>query len=240
VPKKQKNLHLTVARIVLVVFAISFFFIIFRIINAPSVAIGSPSDIETKNDYIVTLVKCVLGILALALPFFIHRRMSLQLPDSFLITYFIFLFCTIYLGEIQSFYALIPHWDTVLHILSGVMLGSLGLSVLLSLNNSAKSLVHLSPLFIAIFAFCFAVTLGTIWEVYEYLVDGIIGSNMQSWKTFDGEILSGHIALSDTMKDLIVDMLGALIMSSIGLTMMNKKPEWIHQFDVRTSVGENK
>ena len=76
--------------------------------------------------------------------------------------------------------------------------------------------MNLSPVFVAVFAFCFAVTLGVFWEIYEFTFDGILRLNMQKFMLENGTQLIGRAALLDTMKDLIVDCLGALIMSFVG------------------------
>ena len=87
----------------------------------------------------------------------------------------------------------------ILHTFSGLMLGALGFSVVNLLNRTEKVPVHLSPLLVAVFAFCFAVTLGVIWEVYEYTFDGILHLNMQKFAVQNGAPLIGREALKDTM-----------------------------------------
>ncbi|MBQ6946592.1 MAG: hypothetical protein IJN42_00965, partial [Clostridia bacterium] len=116
----------------------------------------------------------------------------------------------------RSFYYLIPFWDSILHGFSAGMLGVFGFWLVDLLNENQKIRVALSPLFVSLFAFCFAVTVGGLWEIYEYLGDGILGLNMQKFRTAEGVVLSGHAALSDTMKDIIIDSIGALIISVLG------------------------
>ena len=130
--------------------------------------------------------------------------------------YYIFLYCAIFLGEVLQFYYLIPHWDTILHFFSGAMLGALGFILVSWLNDSEKVRVSLTPAFVALFAFCFALSCGAIWEIYEYVFDGLLGLNMQKFTTAEGVTLIGHAALMDTMKDIIVDALSALIIALIG------------------------
>jgi len=130
--------------------------------------------------------------------------------------YFIFLYCAIYLGEVRSFYYLIPYWDTILHAFSGAMLGALGFSLISILNNTKEIDLELSPFFISLFAFCFAVAAGAIWEIYEFSVDSLLTLNMQKYMLEDGTPLIGQEALADTMKDLIVDAISALVISTAG------------------------
>ena len=130
--------------------------------------------------------------------------------------YIIFLYCAITLGEVRNFYYHVPHWDTILHGLSSLMSGSFGFMVVDILNKDKHTSFNLSPLFLAVFAFCFGCSIGTLWEIYEYSFDALLGLNMQKFRLEDGTELVGHAALSDTMKDIIVDCAGALIASVIG------------------------
>jgi hypothetical protein len=84
-------------------------------------------------------------------------------------------------------------------------LGALGLSVVSLLNQSEAITVSLSPVFVALFAFCFALSLGVVWEIYEFIIDGLLHTNAQKYALESGEPLIGQAALMDTMKDLIVD-----------------------------------
>jgi hypothetical protein len=145
------------------------------------------------------------------------------MPDYMTISYFVFLYCAIYLGEVHNFYYVIPYWDNILHSFSGGMLGAFGLSLVNILNKSDKIHLELSPGFICLFAFCFAVMIGAIWEIYEFLGDGLLGLNMQKFKLADGTLLVGHEALKDTMYDIIIDSVSALVVVIIGYLTMFKK-----------------
>ena len=96
------------------------------------------------------------------------------------------------------------------------MLGALGFILVSWLNDSEQVRVSLSPAFVALFAFCFALSCGALWEIYEYTFDGLLGLNMQKFITASGETLVGHAALRDTMKDIIVDAVAALLMAVLG------------------------
>lgn len=172
---------------------------------------------RVKSDYVLMLVQCILGLFAMTLPGLLSHRFQIEIPSGMLVLYAIFLYGAIFLGEVRSFYYTVPHWDTILHTFSGGMLGALGFSFVTLLNKTDKIPLNLSPLFIAIFAFCFAVTLGVFWEIYEFTFDGVLGLNMQKFALESGEQLMGRAALQDTMKDLIVDCLGAFIMALVGL-----------------------
>ena len=137
------------------------------------------------------------------------------------ILYFVFYTVQYILGG-KELYFLIPHWDSILHAFSGAMLGALGFSLVSILNGSKRLKLNLSPFFVSLFAFCFALAAGTVWEIYEYTFDGLLSLNMQKFALEDGTLLVGRQALSDTMKDLIVDALSALIISIIGFFTIKK------------------
>ena len=121
----------------------------------------------------------------------------------------------------------------ILHTFSGLMLGALGFSVVHLLNRTEQVPVNLSPLLVAVFAFCFAVALGVIWEIYEYTFDGILHLNMQKFAVQNGEPLIGREALKDTMGDLIVDALGAFAMAVIGYISLKFHKGWVERMLVR-------
>ena len=170
------------------------------------------------------LLQCLLGLFVMTLPSLIHKRFSIQIPTLIEILFYLFLYCAIYLGEVRSFYYLIPFWDTVLHAFSGAMLGTLGFSLVSMLNREVSDFVKLSPFFIALFAFSFALAFGSLWEIYEFLMDSIFQTNMQKFMTYDGIVLMGSAALKDTMKDIIVDSISALFVSVFGYIYLKNNP----------------
>lgn len=212
----------------LITLVLSIGYIILRIYQAP--AISDDPNIRTKSSYTLMFVQCLLGILALHLPDILERKIKRDVPSPMVIIYIIFLYCAIYLGEVQNFYYTVPNWDNILHTISGAMLGSLGFSIVTLLNNTEKIPINLSPFFVGLFAFCFAVTMGVMWEFYEYLFDGLLGLNMQKFMLEDGTELIGRAALKDTMTDLFVDALGAMIISTLGGLSIKYKTKLIDMF----------
>lgn len=205
-------------------------FLVIGIILAP--VLGGQTDGmygRPKSEYVLMLVQCILGVIAMLLPNVLSKKFRLQIPSNMLFLYTLFLYGAIYLGEVKSFYYVVPHWDTILHTFSGAMLGALGFSFVSLLNKEEKIPVQLSPIFVALCAFCFAVTLGVLWEVYEFTFDGILGLNMQKFALEGGAQLIGRAALVDTMKDLIVDIIGAFAMSFIGYISLKYKKGWIEK-----------
>lgn len=228
---KQWNWSKILSMFVFASLLVSAIFVAVRLVLAPSQPDGSNFE-RLKSDYVLMLVQCVLGMVVLLLPSVIARRLKIEIPSGMMILFVIFLYCAIYLGEVRSFYYHIQSWDTVLHWFSGAMIGALGFSFVALFNNSERIPVNLSPFFVAAFAFCFAVTLGVFWEFYEYSFDGLLGLNMQKFALEDGMQLVGRAALQDTMKDLVVDAVGAFAASLIGYISLKHKKGWIEKFQI--------
>jgi hypothetical protein len=167
------------------------------------------------------------------LPGILKKHLHLYIPSKMVIVYAIFLYCAIYLGEVQSFYYRVPKWDSILHAFSSAMLGAIGFSFITILNKSDSVPMNLSPIFVAVFTFCFGISLGVIWEIYEFSVDAILNTNMQKYALENGAQLIGKAALTDTMKDLIVDCGGSFIMSVIGYSSLKYKKGWLEKIQVK-------
>lgn len=196
-----------------------------RIIVPQPLVSGGAAYAHGRSDYVLMFIQCLLGLGVLSLPSMMARKWKFSIPNFIYIMYYIFLYCAIFLGEVLNFYYVIPHWDIILHFFSGAMLGALGFILVNQLNDSEMIRVSLSPFFVALFAFCFALSCGAVWEVYEFVFDGLLGLNMQKFITASGEVLTGHAALHDTMTDIIVDALSALLIAGIGYSRL-KAARW--------------
>lgn len=216
-------------RFVFVSFILPIGFLIWRIIVNPSNGSVYAEADRTRSDYVLMLIQCLLGVFALGIPTFLTKKYNIKIPKTMYMLYIIFLYAAIFLGEVRNFYYVIPYWDMILHAFSGAMIGALGFSCISLLNNIENLHLHLTPLFVAIFSFCFAITLGVVWEVYEYTFDGLLGLNMQKFALENGENLVGRMALEDTMQDLIVDALGAFAMSTVGYISLKYKKGWVEK-----------
>jgi len=213
---KKNGWKKVVSIILIVILLLSIAYSIYKVITSPSVPVSTEDYILLRSDYILMLIQCCIGLLVVFLPSILEKSWSIHIPTYMYVLYFIFLFCAVYLGEVRSFYYLIPYWDIVLHSFSGAMLGAFGHLLVSALNDSQNTKVQLSPFFIFLFALSFALAVGSLWEIYEYSSDGLFGLNMQKFRLADGTILSGHAALQDTMSDLIVNTISALIVTGIG------------------------
>ena len=190
---------------------------------------------------------CVLTLLLLLIPSLIQINLKIELPTALEITILVFIFAAEILGEIQSYYIKFPFWDTVLHTINGFLMAAIGFALVDILNRSKKFSIQLSPVFLAIVAFCFSMTIGVIWEFFEYGMDQFFGLDMQKDTVIQGfssvlldptksnipvpvqditEVLingrdlglGGYldIGLIDTMNDLFVNFVGAVLFSIIG------------------------
>ncbi|MDD2503168.1 MAG: hypothetical protein PHP79_06495 [Clostridia bacterium] len=231
---RQINWEKLIVRIVFATLVISAIFVIVMLISAPMETDSSMGeDVRTKSDYMLMLVQCILGIFALFLPGLIEHKVNIIIPSRMMIAYALFLYAAIYLGEFRDFYYVVPHWDNILHCFSGGMLGTLGFSLIVLLNKTDRVPMHLSPIFVALFALCFAVTMGVVWEIYEFTVDGILGLNMQKYALRDGTPIVGREALTDTMHDLIIDIIGAGVISIMGYISLKYKKGWLEAYILR-------
>ncbi len=140
------------------------------------------------------------------LPTIFVSRFQIRLPNSFLGAISIFVFCTLFLGEVYDFYERYWWWDILLHGGSAIGFGLIGFLFVFYLFEGDRYAAP--PIAVAFVAFCFAVTIGTGWEIFEYAMDQFFGMNMQK---------SG---LDDTMGDLIVDAIGASIGATVGFLFL--------------------
>lgn len=229
---KKRDWKKIISGIVLLSFIIPMGFLIFRIITTPNIAILNDPDNRVKSNYILMLLQCLLGIFAMCFPSIISKKFKLEIPNTVFCFYLVFLWASIFLGEVQNFYYKFKYWDLILHTLSGIMIGFIGFSIVDILNNENEH-VSLNPFFVAFFAFCFAIALGVVWEIYEFFCDGFIKTNMQKYALESGIKLIGRDAVSDTMGDLIVDGIGSLVASIIGYISIKYDKSYLNTFLIK-------
>ncbi len=156
-------------------------------------------------------------------------KKRLRFSSGMKIAIVLFIFGSELLGEINSFYDKIPWWDSMLHSLSGVILAIIGFMLVYAMNEAEKVNLSLSPLFIAAFAFFFAVACGAIWEIFEYGADRLFSMNMQKFRppmgvnTLFTDSWRYDAGLIDTMNDLILDSISALIVAFLGFLKIKSR-----------------
>ena len=162
-------------------------------------------------------------------PAVLGNRLPVRIPSEYELLTILFVFGSLFLGEFRSYYERFWWWDVALHATSGLLLGILGFLLVYILNENKRINLHMRPGFVALFAFVFAVAVGTFWEIFEFSVDQIFGTTMQK------PMLGDPSGLTDTMWDLIVDALGALAISAFALWHMKRNQRsfvdlWIDNF----------
>lgn len=195
---------------------------------------------------------CVLTLFLFTLPSFLERKIRIDIPNTLEIIILLFIFAAEILGEIRAYYVTFPYWDTMLHTLNGFLCAAIGFSLLDILNRNERLTFSLSPVYLAVVAFCFSMTIGVLWEFFECTMDQLFLLDMQKDTivhsigsvmldptggntpvaihnitdvivvTADGSQhplgLGGYldIGILDTMKDLFVNFIGAVVFSFIG------------------------
>lgn len=176
-------------------------------------------SIFTKN-YMNTFVGALTFVMTFY-PSILRKRFRVYLPSPLQITITLFIFAAQFLGEIHDFYYRFPWWDNMLHCISGSVLGIIGFMFVYFLNKTHIKKTKLSPFFVALFAFCFSLSIGVFWEVFEFSGDRLFGLNMQKFR------MPGEDGLVDTMTDLIVDTIGALIVTTVGYIYMKDEKKML-------------
>lgn len=174
------------------------------------------------------------GILGITLlPLLLERRFRLFIPAPFQLMTVVFIFASLFLGEVRGYYTRFWWWDIALHTSSGFLLGIIGFLLVHVLNEIEDTGLHMKPGFVAFFAFLFAVGGGAIWEIFEFTMDTFFAMDMQ--KTMLGD----PSGLTDTMVDLFVDAVGALVISLYGYHHLKNRDRqtffhrWISSFIAR-------
>lgn len=231
---------------------------------------------QIMNLNIPNVLLCFLTLLISNIPLFMKKNLKIQLPDVLEITIFIFVFAAEILGEISNFYGHIPFWDTMLHTTTGFFAASIGFGIINLLNGNVKNL-RLTPLFVAIFVFCFSMTVGVCWEFIEFSFDHTLSLDMQKDRIVDristvmldpeqdnhtvivkgidktilydregnelATIEGGYldVGIIDTMKDLFVNFIGAVVFAVFGYlyTYNSEKYKFAGKFVITKSDGDN-
>lgn len=134
--------------------------------------------LEIIKGNISNTLLCFLSLILFILPFFIEKHFKIELPNTLEIIILMFIFSAEILGAINNFYGIIPHFDTILHTLNGFIAAGVGFALFDLLNQNVES-INLSPLFLSLVAFCFSMTVGVLWEFYEYGMDKYFQTDMQ-------------------------------------------------------------
>ncbi|MBD5467438.1 MAG: hypothetical protein HDR21_04700 [Lachnospiraceae bacterium] len=197
-----------------------------------------------------------LGILTLALfslPKIVEKKLRVSIPGGLQAIILIFIYSAEILGEINAFYVKIPMWDTMLHTTNGFLMAAIGFAMIDIFNRSEKFSIKMSPYFVAFVAFCFSMTIGVLWEFFEFGMDWFFKTDMQKdWilpvissvkldpnganepvkVAIDSVVINGQewnlggyldVGIVDTMKDLMVNFAGAVVFSVVGILYLKQR-----------------
>lgn len=126
-----------------------------------------------------SFLSCLLTLLLFMAPSFVERKLQIKLPTALEISVLVFIFCAQILGEIACFYIQYPFWDKMLHTANGFLFAAFGFCLVDLLNENKRFRFALSPMFQAVMAFCFSMTIGVAWEFFEFGADHLLGLDMQ-------------------------------------------------------------
>ncbi|MBC3795644.1 hypothetical protein [Acetobacterium tundrae] len=225
---------------------------------------------EAHDDNYNNVFLCVLTLILFMIPSVLNKRLHIVLPNTLEIIVLLFIFGADILGEINSYYLIFHQWDDMLHVINGFLCAAIGFSMIDILNRNEKVKFSLSPVFVAFVAFCFSMTVGVMWEFFEFSMDILFHTDMQkdtilpaissvilnptganvavtlpihdivvngvTWN-YGGYI---DIGLYDTMKDLFVNFIGAVVFSIIGYFYITKrsKGNFVKRFIPRRKTEE--
>ncbi len=205
---------------------------------------------------------CFLTLVLFTLPTIASKTFKVKLPTTLEIIVYLFIYAAEILGEIQNFYGIFKHWDTMLHTLNGFLAAAVGFSLIDILNRTERFHIKMTPVFVALVAFCFSMTIGVLWEFGEFAADRYLNLDMQKDRIVQKissvelnqenknqpviinninktEIYSNNnqtittvengyldIGIRDTMKDLFVNFIGAIVFSMLGFLYIKDRDEY--------------
>ncbi len=182
-------------------------------------------DQSVKSDYIFNCAQSGAFLIVSMLPVFL-KKIEIDIPDFIYLIFILFCVAHFLCGEILGFFVKVSWWDSALHTFSGMLIALMSFSLVNILNKNDKGF-HLNLVFTVMFAFSLTITIGVLWEILEFACDQLFGLNMQrayvSTMSGRGEGFVGAAALMDTMKDLILDAIGAAFVCTLCSVFVVKK-----------------
>lgn len=195
----------------------------------------------------------VLTLILFAVPKIIERKLDVSIPAGLTAVILLFIFSAQILGEINAFYVKFPIWDTLLHTANGFLMAAIGFAMIDIFNRSERFSIKMSPFFVAFVAFCFSMTIGVLWEFFEFSMDWFFdldmqkdwilpainsvklhpeGANVPIHVAVESLVVNGDewnlggyldVGIVDTMKDLLVNFVGAVVFSVIGVFYLKQQ-----------------
>ena len=165
-----------------------------------------------RQNWALIIFTLIIAVL-ICLPKFIENWSNVAIPDTLEVYIILFLYATLFLGELKNYYAKYWWWDTAIHTSSGLAFGAIGFIILYVLYKTEK--IKASPKIVAMFSFTFGLAIGALWEIVEFTIDSTFGP------VSNNRLMQGGLA--DTMKDLIVDSIGALFAAVMGYLYLKRE-----------------
>ena len=242
-------------------------FVLYIVLRILVIAVLVLSLIEKRYESVAT---CFLVLVLFLVPSFLERKLHFELPSTIEKIILLFIYVAEIMGELQEFYIRVPWWDTMLHTMNGFLFAAFGFALVDILNSNLNVKLSLSPFYLAFVSFCFSMTVGVVWEFFEFSMDWFFHLDMQKDTVVntirsvmlnpDGRnvpyVISGiesvtvngqelglggylDIGLIDTMKDLFVNFIGAVVFSVIGYFYVKSsgKNKFASRFIPITSKG---
>ena len=154
---------------------------------------------------------CVLSLLLFCVPMMLEKKLSIDIPPLMEAIIYCFIFAAEILGEINSFYTKISGWDTMLHTLNGFLVAAVGFCLVDLFNRSERMTFKLSPIFLALVAFCFSMTVGVLWEFFEFSMDYFFGTDMQ--KDFIINTIHSVALNPDGLNNVVTEKITSLVVN---------------------------
>lgn len=147
---------------------------------------------------------CLLVLVLFLLPFFIQQNFGIELPSALEIIILLFIFAAEILGELECYFITYPHWDTMLHTTTGFLCAATGFAMIDILNRNSRIKFALSPVYVALVAFCFSMTVGVLWEFFEFGMDRLFSMDMQK-DTVIGSVTSVMLDPTNSNTPVTID-----------------------------------
>ena len=176
--------------------------------------------------------KGLLLTFIVCLPYLLKKifRFKISTLATSLIYFYIFL--AGFLGVVLEFYSKLEWWDIIIHFLMGLLLAVFSIYILNATVYKKDTSKH-NIAFTCLFMIMFALSVGALWEMGEYLIDGIFDRGFQRYVTYGGLYYVGRWALTDTMVDLIMDFAGAIAGTSTVMLIWTYYSQFLKTFKIK-------
>ncbi|MFA7708933.1 MAG: hypothetical protein WCX82_02245, partial [archaeon] len=181
----------------------------------------------------------VLALVLIVAIYYFQGKSGIHLPSGLQLSIILFIYGGVFLGGVQNFYLRFWWWDSLLHLFSGFTLALIAFGIMYFLYKTEK--IKANFVFIAVIVFSLSMTIGTVWEVYEFAADNTFGLNMQKARNLCPATgaCDSRLGLLDTMKDTILNAVGALLVSILGYIYLKNGEQFFLNKIMKRFVRKN-